>query len=1460
MVEFKESLQYHNFFQKIYSDGNKDDLCYGMGMKCPRLPFLFQTIPEKRAFEFLDIFNVTDGSVVPVEQRRKVLVELIYDFANDSMKILAGRQYECLWDGARFSSKSLFYAHIRHAHQDKIQSLLRNLFEDMEQDHLGSFFTKLFYSDLLYPTCSVSPQQQGLCLDFEFPSVLAPDLSKGISKAEKKKKKRKKKRQQQKQKQKGSLSDGTTIHHCSRRASSENFLSQSELLHLERTVFAEMFEDLIEYETSYDDSRGTASVLAMTEPCAIAGLPNEDEETRRKREAAIVAEAQSLATAASQISYHQHEKSTKEKVTISGASSSSASSSSSSSSSATAATIYTVQATKATSNKQPSPPKKGQKGKAKQEQEQQKQQPTAAQQQAQDQSGNATRRQTGAQPQPNKKGSQQTAASSAATKQNAAAVVSQKAKSTTNESAAKEAASISSKGVHQPNQKRAASSHQQQQQLQKRSQQQQRAKPKPAGEQTSSVSNIAATVSAAENQIPAHMRVLLETELAESLVAEVVNDLCHKFANRTIHQERRAQQKRIEEEERKAKEAEEAALAAERERKAKERKLRREIRQEESQKWADHLTDEVVKEECATVVEELLREHYQECDNLRQQKEWQARQQQMMMAQMHQTSQQPSLHQPPQSQQLQHLQSQQFQQQPQQPQQLFMHRPPHYLPHHPQHPTFPSMLPPATLPQSGGYPPQYQFPHFVPQQQQQQQQMHAPPAHITQAVAMGMPPPPFPHMYPFGAASAHMEQASHSLGGMPPPQQLASTGHVHSISTNTGFVSSSPSSSSEFVTSVEYQEASSEPLLLPSMHNLQQQHQQYVSNNDLISGSNRYFNADNGPFVRDYSEESSIVALSQVSPRSRSSSLSATLSPPPASFVPSSISSSGNHLVAPPLTNLPHHSSTGGSVTPSPRQQQPLTSPVMISARIDAAQTEGPVGLFSPSLPSAEGQMMPFSSPSSPTSPSQAESASAANKGMEEKVKSRALKSLPEDFKMNSQRCLIIANLPKDIGRDYVDTFFTTLQCAIVREEGVPKIQLLRGSDHGCCFVEFQTEEDVVRALSLGTMMAKNTVEVYRPVGLQTSESGQRFAFNPQSRNIVLPKEALRALNPVAQEYRPRSGSIVSPRSLLSSTSSPSSPTASPSPNSSITSIAAAVAAVTATSPTLPSLPASSSSPSASSPAISPLPASPATLLSPALLSSPSASSSFSSFAELQKQQRRMGGIAMLDTENDTIISPSPSRNSSFGTPGKPPISSSSSSSSSSASPDALVRPLQQLAADRIVPSSTGPIGHLEKDLSARRRGSVGHGSPPPGFESIMSPVGGSNVPISSTSPSGEQPLFPTSRPLRGGASPTQQQQEEDRLLVNSLFGGTAFGGPSMSDSSFVAAASSFSSAFGASSPSFFPVLPEDTNSSSLQFMMGMGGGGGSQEEEHDANDEEEDLGEEVWFHHANASYLDSFS
>jgi hypothetical protein len=93
------------------------------------------------------------------------------------------------------------------------------------------------------------------------------------------------------------------------------------------------------------------------------------------------------------------------------------------------------------------------------------------------------------------------------------------------------------------------------------------------------------------------------------------------------------------------------------------------------------------------------------------------------------------------------------------------------------------------------------------------------------------------------------------------------------------------------------------------------------------------------------------------------------------------------------------------------------------------------------------------------------------------------------------------------------------------------QIQFLRGPDNGCCFVQFETKADVQKALARnGANLGNNEITVSLPFGLQTctppplpllaravshsllisisvplraAESGQRFAFNPQSRNIA---------------------------------------------------------------------------------------------------------------------------------------------------------------------------------------------------------------------------------------------------------------------------------------------------------------------------------------------------------------------
>jgi len=51
--------------------------------------------------------------------------------------------------------------------------------------------------------------------------------------------------------------------------------------------------------------------------------------------------------------------------------------------------------------------------------------------------------------------------------------------------------------------------------------------------------------------------------------------------------------------------------------------------------------------------------------------------------------------------------------------------------------------------------------------------------------------------------------------------------------------------------------------------------------------------------------------------------------------------------------------------------------------------------------------------------------------------------------------------------------------------------------DAGCWFVEFKTEEDVIRATERnGTLIGDAPVEVARHVGMLTSNSGQKFALN----------------------------------------------------------------------------------------------------------------------------------------------------------------------------------------------------------------------------------------------------------------------------------------------------------------------------------------------------------------------------
>jgi len=230
---------------------------------------LFQTIPEKRAFEFLKIFDITDGFEVPVERRRQAMKDLIYDFANDVATPIDSNQFECKIDGKRFNSKASFFNHIRTSHQHNLETLFHMLLDDMEQDHLGNFFTKLFYSDSIYPCFSESNQ-----LDFHFPSVLAPDLTLGMTKAEKKKNKRKKKKKRKQQRQRQRMNGDSSV--ASRRAPSVDILTKKELLELEKKIYKDK--------------------IINSEPNVLPTNPilQEDEKIRIKREAAIILEAQNV--------------------------------------------------------------------------------------------------------------------------------------------------------------------------------------------------------------------------------------------------------------------------------------------------------------------------------------------------------------------------------------------------------------------------------------------------------------------------------------------------------------------------------------------------------------------------------------------------------------------------------------------------------------------------------------------------------------------------------------------------------------------------------------------------------------------------------------------------------------------------------------------------------------------------------------------------------------------------------------------------------------------------------------------------------------------------------------------------------------------------------------------------------------------------------------------------------------
>jgi len=166
---------FNDLFQKLYSSGPYDDLCYGMGLKCPRVPLLFQTMPEgKDTSAWFRLFGITEGN--EDERRKEAMIELIDAYVCDNLEV-QGQKYVCKLDNNVFHNENQAVGHMYDAHHQKIEELLIALLNDMEQDQTGFFFSKLLYSDFVYagklpPIKEMSP---------EFPGVLAPDLSVNIA-------------------------------------------------------------------------------------------------------------------------------------------------------------------------------------------------------------------------------------------------------------------------------------------------------------------------------------------------------------------------------------------------------------------------------------------------------------------------------------------------------------------------------------------------------------------------------------------------------------------------------------------------------------------------------------------------------------------------------------------------------------------------------------------------------------------------------------------------------------------------------------------------------------------------------------------------------------------------------------------------------------------------------------------------------------------------------------------------------------------------------------------------------------------------------------------------------------------------------------------------------------------------------------------------------------------------------
>lgn len=174
-----------------------------------------------------------------------------------------------------------------------------------------------------------------------------------------------------------------------------------------------------------------------------------------------------------------------------------------------------------------------------------------------------------------------------------------------------------------------------------------------------------------------------------------------------------------------------------------------------------------------------------------------------------------------------------------------------------------------------------------------------------------------------------------------------------------------------------------------------------------------------------------------------------------------------------------------------------------------------------------------------------------------------SLQSIPEDYGFNSSLCVVCQNLVPSIKRGEIASFFKDCTISLDKDFSTKvyffflsflfsntqnlflkkkkKVQFLKGVDNGSCFVEFESQKDVERALEKnGSKIGEVVITVGRSSGALVSESGQKFTFTVATRNApgmpgtILsknenesksPLKGTNELNHMAPEFKPTKAS-----------------------------------------------------------------------------------------------------------------------------------------------------------------------------------------------------------------------------------------------------------------------------------------------------------------------------------------------